>query len=248
MRVLPLLALLAGCILADPGGAGPIDADGDGFPATEDCDDLDPDARPDTSWIVDADDDGFGGTTVVQCEPPSRLADALDDCDDSSPAIAPGRPEFCDGIDQDCDGEVDEDALDRVTSYADADGDGFGDPATAERSCEVGAARTLDGTDCDDTDGDVFPGADERCDGGDDDCDGAVDDDPIDAITVFEDDDRDGWGDPMAAVEACAATDGWATASGDCDDTNDAIHPEAAEPGCPDPTDYDCDGVVACSP
>ena len=55
-----------------------------------------------------------------------------------------------------------------VSTPVDGDGDGF--PARA-----VGTTACLGGTDCDDTDGSIFPGAMERCNGEDDNCDGTID-------------------------------------------------------------------------
>jgi hypothetical protein len=65
------------------------------------------------SWWADADGDGFGdadGATDV-C-PNAGFVDNDDDCDDGDAAIYPGAEEVCgDGVDNDCDGEVDEDCL-----------------------------------------------------------------------------------------------------------------------------------------
>jgi hypothetical protein len=102
-----------------------------------------------------------------------------DDCDDADPAVFPGQ----------------QPAL--LTTYADVDGDGYGDPASVLRTCDdLSAARVTDGTDCDDAsaaanhddvDGDgidtcagdcddlaadVFPGAVDDPDGIDQNCDG----------------------------------------------------------------------------
>jgi hypothetical protein len=112
----------------------------------------------DSAWI-DADRDGWP---------------ADEDCLDEDPDVHPGAQETCDGVDQDCDGLVDEDAADAVVWYADEDGDGFGDPARTELACApTEATWVTDAGDCEDTLPAVNPAADEVCDNGlDDDCDG----------------------------------------------------------------------------
>jgi hypothetical protein len=107
-----------------------------------------------------------------------------------------------------------------------------------------GAGTTLD---CDDNDPQVFPGADEHCDGVDEDCDGEVDEESVDALTWYEDLDGDGWGGE-GTTEACELPSGYAEASGDCDDDDPTIHPGAVEQCC-DEVDQDCDGALdnACS-
>ncbi|MBN1335376.1 MAG: putative metal-binding motif-containing protein, partial [Deltaproteobacteria bacterium] len=87
------------------------------------------------------------------------------DCDDANAAVYPGAADVCDGVDNDCDGETDEDGLGGSVFYADADADSYGDPTTAGLYCEAPEGWVENGEDCDDSDGSVYPGADEFCDG-----------------------------------------------------------------------------------
>ncbi|MEC7946680.1 MAG: putative metal-binding motif-containing protein, partial [Myxococcota bacterium] len=106
------------------------------------------------------------------------------DCDDSDPRVHPAGTETCDGRDNDCNGQVDDPNLfDYDTYYADTDGDTYGDPANTTEACSQPLGYVSDDSDCDDTDGTVYPGADEDggtgsgvADGVDNDCDGAIDD------------------------------------------------------------------------
>ena len=79
--------------------------------------------------------------------------------------------EVCDGLDNDCDGQVDEDFV----WFTDADGDGHGDPATGAILCDPGPGFSLVGDDCDDSNPAAHMGAIEVCDGSDNDCDGIID-------------------------------------------------------------------------
>ena len=166
-----------------------------------------------------------------------------EDCDDGRAAVYPGASECCNGLDDDCDGTVDEaDALDATTWYQDADGDGFGGSSGEVRACEAPAGWVDQEGDCDDGDAAVSPQADELCDGVDDDCDGSVDeDDALDATTWYPDADGDGFGGSSGEVRACQAPTGFTALSGDCDDDQPAVHPEAQEV-CGDGLDNDCDG------
>lgn len=63
-----------------------------------------------------------------------------------------------------------------------------------------------------------------------------------DGPTHYRDSDGDGWGDPNITT-ASPSGGGWVTQSGDCDDTNPAIHPGAEDNQC-DNMDNDCDGLT----
>lgn len=127
---------------------------------------------------ADFDGDGFGTDrfTVESCVASSGWVDQTGDCSDLDPTAFPGAEESCDGVDDDCDGNIDEDGVDAPTWYADRDGDGHGDPDAATIACAAppGAVASFD--DCDDTRSGTRPGAVETCDGRDEDCDGTVDD------------------------------------------------------------------------
>jgi len=97
------------------------------------------------------------------------------DCDDTRADVGPDQPEVCDGVDNDCNGRRDDDAVDAGTWYVDADGDGFGDPEQPVQACSQPGNTSAQAGDCDDGDRLVAPGLPERSDGIDQDCDGRVD-------------------------------------------------------------------------
>jgi hypothetical protein len=131
-----------------------------------------------TFWL-DADGDGYGDddSPVEACEQPADTSTQGGDCDDLDASVSPEGSEVCNGVDEDCDGDIDEDASDALSWYADADGDGFGDPDSGVLGCEAGSGEVEDSSDCDDTDALVFPGSstpDDPASGLDGDCDGEV--------------------------------------------------------------------------
>ena len=219
------------------------DDDGDGYAECEgDCNDddagihpgaqevcndgVDDDCDPLTDEETDHDGDGYG-----PCD-----AD-LPDCDDGDVGVHPGATEVCDGVDNDCDGGVDD---------IDHDGDGYSacggdcddaDPGVhpdvdeipyddVDHDCDGADLGDVDGDgfeggdageDCDDAAPEIHPGADEvPYDGVDQDCDGAD----------LDDVDGDGFDVNM-----------------DCHDRDADVHPGAAE-DCTDGLDNDCDQLV----
>ncbi|MBN2798584.1 MAG: putative metal-binding motif-containing protein [Deltaproteobacteria bacterium] len=247
------------------GSVGYDDADGDGFPACEDCDDTaatthpqadevcdgadndcdgsaDEEAVDAATWHLDADGDGYGGDTqrATACQAPDGYTADGGDCDDLDADAFPGNPERCDQADNDCNGEVDDDPSDPQTFYPDLDLDGFGagEPIAA---CEAPAGTVTNDRDCDDTHAAAAPGGTEVCDGLDNDCDGTTDQGAADASRWYPDLDGDGYaaGAPLLACEAPA---GHLAVASDCDDADPAVHPDATE-RC-DGIDNDCNGVT----
>ncbi len=149
----------------------------------DDCDGTtdEDDASDALTWYADTDTDGYGdaSSTTTACSQPSGFVPDATDCDDTTSAVSPAATELCNTVDDDCDGDTDEpDASDAATWYADSDGDGYGDSATATVSCTQPTDHLSDGTDCDDTDPTVNPGVTtDTCDGVDSDCDGGIDED-----------------------------------------------------------------------
>ena len=93
-----------------------------------------------------------------------------DDCDDTDSSVHPDATELCNGVDDDCDGEIDEEAADGTLWFRDEDADGYGGEVTTVSCDPASGWLALDG-DCDDTQPTVFPGAEELCDSFDTDCD-----------------------------------------------------------------------------
>ena len=141
-----------------------------------------------------------------------------DDCDDRRAEVFPEADEVCDGLDNDCDGVVDEDdALDAPSWYLDYDADGYGG-AIERVACEAPNGWISVTGDCDDTDATIAPGVADR--------------EPADGCQ--QDADGDGWADAAAEAPLVAGTD--------CDDTDAGVFPSADEV-C-DGVDTDCDGVI----
>lgn len=180
-------------------------------------------------------------TMPITCDGDGDGVGTAEDCDDERADIYAGADEACDNVDNDCDGTVDEDAVDATTWYRDEDGDGAGDPDRTRESCSLPSGYTRDRGDCDDQDEAIHPGADEYCNDVDDDCDDEVDEDEaVDADRWYADEDGDGYGDEDALYFACTRPDGHVDDATDCDDGDAGVNPGERE-RCNDEDD-DCDG------
>lgn len=231
-----------------------LDPDNDGHEWPADCDSTDDKVGVGAPWFLDNDGDGYGGPeTQPGCVAPGAgWVRAGDDCDDKNFSVHPGAAEACDGIDQDCNGVIDE-GFARFPVYVDFDLDGYGDSKMpAGDACAVIPGISAYGEDCDDLVATTYPRAHEHCNTVDDDCDGAIDEALL--AVWWYDGDNDTFGDPNTAIEACEP---WPHAeppeplflaeyvarAGDCDDTNQDTYPYAPE-DCSDNQDNDCNGII----
>ena len=212
------------------------DADGDGFgnPAIDtlvcnapagyvanntDCNDANALINPNTVWYQDLDNDQVGNTSVSQvaCVQPAGYVLANGDCNDNNAAIT--GP---------------------VMYYLDTDNDGYGDDATGVEQCTQPPNTILIGGDCNDANNAVYPGATEICDGLDNNCNGQ-EDEGLTFLNYYFDGDSDGYGIGNPTV-ACSPVAGYATQTGDCDDSNNSVYPGATDTEGNN-VDENCDGV-----
>jgi hypothetical protein len=173
-----------------------------------DCNDAIDDEEPDDLASLDlltfdSDGDGWGGVdagTIRGCVESGPWVLEGGDCDDMDEDIHPEADEVCNDIDDDCDEQVDEDPVSPPEWYPDADGDLYGDETVSPTpQCDPPQSHWVTlGTDCNDDDPAIHPGApeyntdevDSDCDGNDDAACGAAtwkvgtDDAAFDSITA----------------------------------------------------------------
>ncbi|MEZ4320096.1 MAG: putative metal-binding motif-containing protein [Myxococcota bacterium] len=223
-----------------------------------DCDGIAQDDAPSTQWYPDGDNDGYGGqgTPQLACSEPANgdWAPNSNDCDDTSALVRPNAPEICDGADNDCDGDVDDDDPGVVAPiyYPDNDSDGYGsNSGFGVASCSPLGGYSTTSNDCDDSNANVNiaavdAGGSTCADGIDNDCDGVPDSDTqIDELTFWYDQDGDGYGTPSLVAIGCPGTAPFGYVSSlegfDCDDGEFLVNVGAVDE-C-DGLDNDCDGT-----
>lgn len=112
--------------------------------------------------------------------------------------------------------------------YADADADGYGDSDVAVEACFAPAGYIADALDCDDTNPLINPAISEACNAIDDNCNAIIDDGVL-FTTYYADYDLDGFGDYSADSLSCSFPSGFVLNNTDCNDTDNAIFPDAEE-------------------
>jgi hypothetical protein len=186
-------------------------------------------------------DDNCNGQVDEEIEPPACKStndngscSGFEQCIQGEPVCdAPtAQVEMCDGIDNDCDGEIDEDgAADCIAYFVDDDGDGYGSQ-TVKCACQPGANGADNSLDCDDSDPNISLEAVEECDNIDNNCNGEVDE-----LCDF---DGDGY---CAKVPLASGPDMVCRYPlADCNDLSASIHPGHKE-WC-DGEDNDCDQIA----
>jgi Putative metal-binding motif len=131
---------------ACPGGDDTVDTDADGQADDCDCAPADPLAQTngieicdgfdnncdevvdprgsvgELTYFIDLDGDGFGRfeENDYGCVAPLNFVPIGGDCDDDRPAVNPAAAEFCDGVDNDCDGLVDQECSEPINTVGDA--------------------------------------------------------------------------------------------------------------------------------
>ena len=247
--------------VTEPSSEIVIDADGDGFILEEDCNDSEATINPAAielcdgadnncdgeidegvrqDYYVDSDGDGFGNPEIViqGCSVPEGFSANNTDCDDTELTTFPDAEELCDGLDNNCDGTIDEGLM--IDFYVDADGDGFGVADQIVQACVPAFGISLLDGDCNDADNSISPIMDESCDGLDNNCDGTIDEGLL--VIFYRDQDEDSFGDATDTVESCIQPEGYVQNNTDCDDLESYAHPDMTEV-C-DGIDNDCDGTI----
>ncbi|MCD6522430.1 MAG: PKD domain-containing protein [Candidatus Diapherotrites archaeon] len=224
------------------------------YPSSDYCRDCDPGSTESRSCPSDCTDVG-----ACSCGTQSRTCDSSGQWGDWSTCTGYVGPsdEVCNGIDDDCDGDIDEGV--KNTYYEDADGDGYGNASVTTQACTAPSGYVSNNLDCNDNNADIHPGATEICNGEDDDCDNSIDEGLSIACSSDSDCGTDGCyfnryrnyfcvnaGNCSSScthvTESDNDDDGYSPSCGDCNDSDANVHPGVTDT-C-DGIDNDCDNLI----
>ena len=184
-----------------------------------DCNDANASINPNTIWYTDADNDTYGdlANSFTGCTPPTTATYVQNssDCDDTNPNV---------------------NAV--TTWYLDSDNDGFGNLSMTTQNCGQPVGYVANSTDCDDANNQINPNATEVFDGFDNNCDLVIDE-GFTLTTYYEDLDGDNYGSSVSIQSVTNPGAGYSLVSGDCNDNNNLINPNATE--ICDGVDNNCD-------
>ncbi len=203
-----------------------------------------------TVFYADLDGDGAGDPAQKACmcgKTAPYTSDNSKDCDDKNPKVFAGQTESCNGLDDNCNSQIDEEDSTGCAKYwSDNDGDSFG--VSGATKCLCAPAKpwsAIKEGDCNDSLAAVYPGAAEICNNFDDNCNSQIDEANAKGCTnLYLDADKDGYGDLEQSPQCLCKPAGQYTTTlgGDCNDLDKAAYPAAKEM-C-DTKDTNCNGVV----
>ncbi|MFT7581007.1 MAG: hypothetical protein ACI9MR_002681 [Myxococcota bacterium] len=202
-----------------------------------------------SNFYLDGDSDGWGDANDFQClcgQDGAYTSTKPGDCNDGDIDVYSLAVEICNGKNDDCDLQTDEEGAGNcILHFADGDSDDYGNPSLFACLCgPTDAFPVTVAQDCDDMESAANPDETELCDGFDNNCNGAIDEQgAADCTTYFRDSDGDLFGSEIDNRCRCAPLSPYdVLQGGDCNDAVKPVKPDALET-C-NGVDDNCDGVT----